>query len=78
MQNSGWDRFKATQFLRWYYLLLGLRRDNGQFIPQLLELHSQGKFPVDRLCKVYKAKDINEAIEDAEKGTTIKPVLVWD
>jgi aryl-alcohol dehydrogenase len=43
-----------------------------------LELHSQGKFPVDRLCKVYKAKDINEAIEDAEKGDTIKPVLVWD
>ena len=69
---------KAMQFPRWYYLLLGLRRANGQFIPQLLELHSQRKFPVDRLCKVYKAKDINEVIEDAEKGTTIKPVLVWD
>jgi Zn-dependent alcohol dehydrogenase len=43
-----------------------------------MDLHRQGKFPVDKLCKVYKAKDINQAIEDAESGATIKPVLVWD
>ena len=49
-----------------------------KFIPELLKLHRDGKFPVERLCKVYNAKDINKAIEDAESGRTIKPVLVWD
>jgi aryl-alcohol dehydrogenase len=43
-----------------------------------MELYREGKFPVDRLCKVYQAKDINQAIEDAESGKTIKPVLVWE
>jgi len=43
-----------------------------------MELYREGKFPVDKLCKVYKAKDINQAIEDAESGETIKPVLVWE
>jgi aryl-alcohol dehydrogenase len=44
----------------------------------MLKLYSEGKFPVDRLVKVYKAEEINEAIEDSEKGSTIKPVLVWE
>jgi len=49
-----------------------------KFIPELLRLHKKGKFPVERLCKVYKAGDVNKAIEDAESGQTIKPVLVWE
>ncbi|VXC43689.1 Aryl-alcohol dehydrogenase [Arthrobacter sp. 9V] len=47
------------------------------FIPALIELWKQGKFPFDRLIKKYSFKDINEAFEDAEKGLTIKPVLVY-
>jgi aryl-alcohol dehydrogenase len=46
-----------------------------EFIPQLIELYRQGRFPFDRLIKFYEFGDINTAIDDAAKGRTIKPVL---
>lgn len=45
------------------------------FIPQLIELHRQGRFPFDRLIKFYSFDDINRAAADSEAGTAIKPVL---
>ena len=45
------------------------------FIPRLIELYKQGKFPYDRLIKYYALDDINLAVEDMEKGVVIKPVL---
>jgi aryl-alcohol dehydrogenase len=45
------------------------------FIPQLIELHRQGRFPFDRLIKFYALDDINQAAADSESGVTIKPVL---
>ncbi len=48
------------------------------FIPQLIELYKQGKFPFDKLIKCYDAKDINKAAEDSEKGITLKPVVRFD
>ena len=45
------------------------------FIPQLIELYRQGRFPFDRLIKFYPFSEINTAIEDTEKGRTVKPVL---
>ncbi|MBN1570964.1 MAG: NAD(P)-dependent alcohol dehydrogenase [Acidobacteria bacterium] len=45
------------------------------FIPQLLDLYKQGKFPFNRLIKFYSLEQINEAMEDSEKGRTLKPVL---
>lgn len=45
------------------------------FIPQLVELHSQGRFPFDKLVKFYALDQINQAAEDSEKGTTIKPII---
>ncbi len=45
------------------------------FIPKLLELYSQGRFPFDRLIKFYPFDHINQAVEDMEKGRVIKPVL---
>ncbi len=46
-----------------------------EFIPQLLELHRQGRFPFDRLVGTYSLDEINEACEDSEAGRVIKPVL---
>lgn len=46
-----------------------------EFIPKLIELHAQGRFPYDRLITTYSFKDINTACEDSESGKTIKPVL---
>jgi|TARA_R110000850_G_scaffold180845_3_gene306323 aryl-alcohol dehydrogenase len=45
------------------------------FIPRLVELYRQGKFPFDKLIKFYPFDEINRAAEDSEKGVTLKPVL---
>ncbi len=48
-----------------------------EFIPELVELYSSGRFPIDQLVTRYKYDDINRAIEDQEAGRVIKPVLMW-
>ena len=45
------------------------------FIPQLIDLYKQGRFPFDRLIKFYSLDQINDAAEDSEKGKTLKAVL---
>ncbi len=45
------------------------------FIPQLIQLHLQGRFPFDKMLRYYDFADINQAIADSESGATIKPVL---
>ncbi|HWE90072.1 MAG TPA: NAD(P)-dependent alcohol dehydrogenase [Pseudonocardiaceae bacterium] len=46
-----------------------------EFIPRLLALYQQGRFPLDQLIDTYALGDINRAIEDTESGKTIKAVL---
>ncbi|WP_225625903.1 NAD(P)-dependent alcohol dehydrogenase [Streptomyces werraensis] len=48
-----------------------------QFIPKLVDLYQQGRFPFDKLIKTYAFEDINQATEDSEKGTVLKPVLTF-
>ncbi len=43
-----------------------------RFIPKLIALYREGRFPFDRLIKFY---DFNKAIADSKRGKTIKPVL---
>lgn len=45
------------------------------FIPQLIELYKQGRFPFDRMITFYPFDQINQAAEDSEKGKTLKAVL---
>lgn len=45
------------------------------FIPQLIALYQQGRFPFDKLIKLYPFEQINEAAADSEKGITLKPVI---
>jgi aryl-alcohol dehydrogenase len=45
------------------------------FLPRLVELWRQGRFPVDRLMTYYDFDRINEAAAAAEAGTVVKPVL---
>ncbi|MFP6562006.1 NAD(P)-dependent alcohol dehydrogenase [Paraburkholderia sp. B3] len=65
-------------------LLLGGRTIRGivegdsvaqRFIPQLVELYRQGRFPFDKLVKFYPVEQINEAAEDSTRGITLKPIL---
>ncbi len=45
------------------------------FIPKLVALYKQGRFPFDKLITYYTLDDINKAFEDAEHGKAIKAVL---
>lgn len=45
------------------------------FIPALIDLHRQGRFPFDKLVTFYPFEQINEAIHDSESGVTIKPIV---
>jgi aryl-alcohol dehydrogenase len=45
------------------------------FIPALIELYKQGRFPFDKLVRFYDFVEINQAVEDSERGVTIKPIL---
>jgi len=47
------------------------------FIPYLVDLYEQGRFPFDRLLKTYPFSEINQAFADSEAGETIKPVVVF-
>ena len=47
-----------------------------KFIPKLIKLYLDGRFPFDRLVKFYDFTKINRAIADSKRGTTIKPVLL--
>jgi aryl-alcohol dehydrogenase len=45
------------------------------FIPQLIDLYRDGRFPFDRLVKFYAFDQINEAATDSENGITLKPII---
>jgi aryl-alcohol dehydrogenase len=45
------------------------------FIPRLIELYRQGRFPIDRLVTYYPFTEINAAFRDAAAGTAVKPIL---
>ena len=48
------------------------------FIPRLIDLYKQGRFPFDKLISTYPFAEINQAVEDVESGKVIKPVLLMD
>jgi aryl-alcohol dehydrogenase len=47
------------------------------FVPRLVQLWRQGRFPFEKLIRSYPFEQINEAFADSEAGTTIKPVLLF-
>jgi aryl-alcohol dehydrogenase len=46
-----------------------------RFIPKLVDLVVEGKFPLHKLVKFYDFHDINQALQDQEHGKTVKPIL---
>ena len=47
----------------------------GQFIPKLVALYKQGRFPIDKLITFYSLEDIEQAVQDSESGRVVKAVL---
>lgn len=46
------------------------------FIPQLLELYRQGRFPLDKLVRTFPFAELEGAIEATASGEAVKAVLV--
>ncbi len=46
------------------------------YIPRLIELYRNGRFPIDRLITTYPFAEINQAVADSHAGKVIKPVLL--
>ncbi len=47
------------------------------FIPHLVELHMNGRFPFDKLVTKYPFEKINQAIDDQAAGKVVKPVFTF-
>lgn len=50
--------------------------DPQAFIPHLVDLYREGRFPFDTLIRTYPMSEINNAVEDMVHGRTVKPVLL--
>ncbi|TWB93192.1 aryl-alcohol dehydrogenase [Bradyrhizobium macuxiense] len=48
-----------------------------EFIPQLIALHAEGRFPFDKMVRTYPFADINRAVEDQLGGRCVKAVLTF-
>jgi aryl-alcohol dehydrogenase len=44
-------------------------------MPLLIDPFRQGRFPFDKLTKMYPFERINEAASDSEHGLTVKPII---
>jgi aryl-alcohol dehydrogenase len=49
--------------------------DPQEFIPKLVDLVVEGRFPIERMITFYELADINQAAADSSAGRTIKPVI---
>lgn len=47
------------------------------FIPKLVELWKEGRFPLDKLMRNYRLEEINQGFADSASGEVIKPVVVF-
>ena len=45
------------------------------FLPQLADLVTRGRFPLERLVTFYPFEEINRAVEDSLAGHVVKPIL---
>ncbi|MFF9479664.1 NAD(P)-dependent alcohol dehydrogenase [Streptomyces sp. NPDC014733] len=51
--------------------------DAHEFIPRMIALHREGRFPFDRLITAFPVEKINEAIDAAHHGAVVKPVVTF-
>ena len=55
--------------------ILGGDSDIQGFIPELIGHHVAGRFPYERLIRVFPFEEINQAFAAGESGEVVKPVL---
>jgi aryl-alcohol dehydrogenase len=70
--------FNARTFMASGKRLIGILEGDAVpdiFIPHLITLYRQGRFPFDKMVKFYPLREINRAFADSRSGKTIKPVI---
>lgn len=70
--------FDYTDFMSLGKTLIGVVEgdsDRDHFIPHLVSLWKEGRFPFDKLVRFYEFDQINTAIADSQSGETIKPIV---
>lgn len=45
------------------------------FHRSLIYLQAQGLFPLEKLVRTYAFADVNQAIDDSDARTVVKPIL---
>ncbi len=71
-------KIDVTEFMQMSKTVYGIIEGDSVpdiFIPQLVDLFLQGRFPFDKLTKFYPFERINEAASDSERGLTVKPII---
>jgi aryl-alcohol dehydrogenase len=66
------------KFLQEGRVVRGVIQGDGtpkDFIPRLVDLIMDNKFPIQKMIKFYDFADINLAAEESSAGIAIKPVL---
>jgi aryl-alcohol dehydrogenase len=70
--------FNARSFMAAGKRMMGILEGDAVpdvFIPHLITLYRQGRFPFDKMVKFYPLREINRAFADSKSGKTIKPVI---
>ncbi|PSR84077.1 zinc-binding dehydrogenase [Coniella lustricola] len=49
-----------------------------EYIPQLVRWWREGKFPVERLVKMFAFEEFEDALGSMGQGIVVKPVMVWE
>ncbi|KAJ0158579.1 Aryl-alcohol dehydrogenase [Colletotrichum tanaceti] len=51
--------------------------DTAEYVPRMVRWWREGKFPVEKLVKVFDAPDFASAVEAMKRGDVVKPVIAW-
>jgi len=69
---------KRTFFNKWIKIKYVNEDDNvpQEFISKLIKMYQNGQFPFNKLIKTYPLEEINQKVEDSEKGRS-KSIEDW-
>lgn len=49
----------------------------AEYVPRMIQWYREGRFPIDKLVKLFPVYEFKTALEEMHSGITIKPVLRW-
>ncbi|KXH31797.1 zinc-binding dehydrogenase [Colletotrichum simmondsii] len=51
--------------------------NTAEYVPQMVQWWRDGKFPVEKLIKVFEHGDFASAVEAMKRGDVVKPIIAW-